>query len=97
VRARFGLPPVERGLDARVVVVRSGSRLVGLLVDRARDVLQIAEDQFHPPPEVVSLQAAGFVRDVVQVRDRLLMRIDVEKIIGQEPLPTEDRHGQANA
>jgi purine-binding chemotaxis protein CheW len=97
VRARFGLPPVERGLDARVVVVRSGSRLVGLLVDRARDVLQIAEDQFHPPPEVVGLQAAGFVRDVVQVRDRLLMRIDVEKIIGQEPLPTEDRHGQANA
>jgi purine-binding chemotaxis protein CheW len=97
VRARFGLPPVERGLDARVVVVRAGPRLVGLLVDRARDVLQIAEDQFHPPPEVVGLQAAGFVRDVAQVGDRLLMRIDVEKVIGQDALPSEERHGQAYA
>jgi purine-binding chemotaxis protein CheW len=97
VRARFGLPAVERGLDARVVVVRSGLRLVGLLVDRAREVLQISEDLFHPPPEVVGLQAAGFVRDVAQVGDRLLMRIDVEKIIGQDALPTEERHGQAYA
>jgi purine-binding chemotaxis protein CheW len=100
VRTRFGLPardPAAGGLDLRVVVVRSGLRLVGLLVDRAREVLQISEELFHPPPEVVGLQAAGFVRDVAQVGDRLLMRIDVEKIIGQDALPTEERHGQAYA
>lgn len=97
VRARFGLPAVERGLDARIVVVRVGARQIGLLVDRAREVLRIPEDQFHPAPEVLGLQAAGFVRDVAQVGERLLMRIDVEKIIGQEPLSPEDRHGQAYA
>ncbi|HYG66237.1 MAG TPA: chemotaxis protein CheW [Anaeromyxobacteraceae bacterium] len=97
VRARFGLPGAERGLDARIVVVRAGARQVGLLVDRAREVMSIPEDQFRPPPQVVGLQAAGFVRDVAQLGDRLLMRIDVEKIIGQDSLPSEDRDGQAYA
>jgi purine-binding chemotaxis protein CheW len=97
LRARFGLPPMARGLDARVVVVRTGVRQVGLLVDRAREVLQVLDELFRPPPDVVGLQAAGFVRDVAQVGDRLLMRLDVEKIIGQESLPAEERHGQANA
>ena len=36
-RARFGLPPVERTLDSRVVVGQLGDRTVGLLVDSARE------------------------------------------------------------
>jgi purine-binding chemotaxis protein CheW len=93
LRARFGLPAAEPTLDTRVVVVRQGEREVGLLVDRAREVLQIAPEQFQPPPPVIAEQAAGFVQSVAQTNERLVLRVDYEKVIGREPLVQEASHG----
>jgi purine-binding chemotaxis protein CheW len=84
LRARFGLPAVEPTLDSRVVVVQQGARVVGLLVDRAREVMHIAADQFRPPPEVIREQAEGFVTSVAQAGPRLVMLIDFAKVIGEE-------------
>lgn len=83
-RARFGLPPVERTLDSRVVVGQLGSRTVGLLVDSAREVLKLAPDQVQPPPQLVAEQAQGFVKAVARVGSRLVMLIDFPRVIGEE-------------
>lgn len=84
LRARFGLPAVEPTLDSRVVIVQHGPRVVGLLVDRAREVLQITPDQKKPPPDVIRAQAAGFVTEVAQAGARLVMLLDFAKVIGEE-------------
>ncbi len=86
LRARFSLPPAERGLDARVVVVQQDQRSVGLLVDSAREVLQLEESEFRSPPEIVQQEAHGFVKAVTQAGKRLLMLIDFDKVIGREEL-----------
>ena len=96
LRARFGLPPIARTLDSRVVVVRFGERVVGLLADSAREVLRIAPDAFQPPPSIISEQSQGFVTAVAQVGARLVMRIDFAQIIGIDALPQEQTHGQEN-
>ena len=84
LRARFGLPEAAPTIDSRVVVVRADSRAIGLLVDSAREVLELGEDAFQPPPHVVVQQAQGFVTSVVQAGQRLLMLIDLRKVIGEE-------------
>jgi purine-binding chemotaxis protein CheW len=83
-RARFGLPPGERTLDTRVVVGQLGPRVVGLLVDSAREVLKLAPDQLQPPPQLVAEQAQGFVKAVARVGQRLVMLIDFPRVIGEE-------------
>jgi purine-binding chemotaxis protein CheW len=83
-RARFGLPPVERTLDTRVVVGQLGPRIVGLLVDSAREVLKLTPDQVQPPPQLVAEQAQGFVKAVARVGSRLVMLIDFPRVIGEE-------------
>jgi purine-binding chemotaxis protein CheW len=83
-RARFGLPPVDRTLDSRVVVGQLGSRIVGLLVDSAREVMKLAPEQLQPPPPMVVEQAQGFVKAVAQVGPRLVMLIDFSRVIGEE-------------
>ena len=85
LRARFGLPPIERTLDTRVVVGQLGERIVGLVADSAREVLKVEEDRFQPPPPMVAEQARGFVKAVAQVGARLLMLLDFDKIVGEEP------------
>ena len=85
-RLRFGLPPVERTLDSRVVVAQLGSRVVGLVVDSAREVLKLDPQQLKPPPPLVVEGARGFVKAVAQVGPRLVMLIDFPRVIGEETL-----------
>jgi purine-binding chemotaxis protein CheW len=84
LRARFGLPAAERTLDSRVIVVRQGERLVGLLADSARDVVKIGPEEFRRPPEIVSDETEGFVDSIAQTGKRLVMRVDFAKVIGNQ-------------
>ena len=84
LRRRFGVGQFEGAPDARVIIVKHGARVVGLLADRAREVLQLSEDEFEQPPDLVQEQAAGFVQAVVRHAGRVLLRIDSEKVIGKD-------------
>ena len=84
LRALFGLPPIERGIDARVIVVHQRSRQVGLLVDEAREVIELDPEAFTPPPEIVALQSHRFVSAVAQREARLFMLLDCDRVIGEE-------------
>src|SRR5512142_3491368 len=57
LRARFGLPAAETTGDRRVIVVQVGARVAGLLADSAREVVQLDESAFEPPPELIAQQA----------------------------------------
>ena len=84
VRHRFGLPAIEHSIDRRVVVVQVGTRIAGLLVDSAREVLQIDAAAFEKPPEVIEQQSAGFVKGVAAIAKRLFLLVDVPRVIGEE-------------
>ena len=84
LRARFGLPPIEHTIDHRVVVVQAGTRIAGLLVDSAREVMEISATCFENPPDLIEHQSAGFVTAVATVAQRLFLLIDVPRIIGEE-------------
>ena len=84
LRVRFGGAPGERVLDNRVVVGQLGERVVGLLVDSAREVVKIARSQLKPPPPIVA--SSGFVRAVAQLGPRLIMLLEFAKVIGEEHL-----------
>ena len=85
LRTRFGLPAIERTIDHRVVIVQVGTRVAALLVDSAREVLQLDEAMFEKPPEVLDRHGGGFVTAVATLAKRLFLLIDVPRIIGEEP------------
>lgn len=84
LRVRFGLEAVEPTLESRIVVMKLGERLIGILVDSAREVQNISLEQFKAPPGVVAMQSAGFVKSVAQLKNRIIMLLDSEKVIGEE-------------
>ena len=84
LRVRFGLPPIEHSIDRRVLVIQVGTRVAGLLVDSAREVLRIDEAAFETPPEIIQQQTAGFVKAVATITERLFLLVDVPRIIGEE-------------
>ena len=85
LRRRFGLPGIEHALAHRVVVVQLGPRIAGLLVDAAREVIQLDEASFQDAPELIKEQVNGFVKAVVTVAGRLFLVADLQRLIAEEP------------
>jgi purine-binding chemotaxis protein CheW len=88
LRTRFGIEPQAPSLDSRVVVVKQQERAVALLADRAREVLRLDPTRFREAPEVGADSGQGFVKSVAHAGERLLMLLDVPKVIGEDV-----RHG----
>ncbi len=87
LRRRFGLPAQAPALGARVIVVSdrgAGSRVIGLLVDAAREVTRIDADKMLPPPDLVADRTGGLVRAVARVGDRIVLVIDAARVSGEE-------------
>jgi purine-binding chemotaxis protein CheW len=84
LRVRFGLEAQPVTGDSRVVVVQSGKRALALLADSAREVVKIDPADYRAAPEMVSETGQGFVKSVVHAGSRLVMLIDLQKVIGEE-------------
>lgn len=83
LRLRFGLEPAELTLDTRIIVTESEGRVVALRVDSAREVLKLDDERLQPAPAVISERASGFVQAVHALGKRLILIVNLPKILGE--------------
>lgn len=82
MRARLGLPPHGAGHQPMNVVLRTaGGGVVSLLVDEIGDVLQLSERDFERVPETLSGVFREVTLGVYKLEQRLLLLLDVERIV----------------
>ena len=86
LRQRFGLPAALPTIDSRVVVVQHDGRTVGLLVDSAREVIHLDQSALEEPPDVLAASGHHFVQSLARAGDRLVMLIDLQRVVGEEPI-----------
>lgn len=81
LRTRFGFERAEFTLATRLIVVAQGSRLVGLIVDSAREFVKIAPEAIQPPPEALAGTSGRYVQGVASATDRLILILDVAGVV----------------
>jgi purine-binding chemotaxis protein CheW len=84
LKRKLGLGEVEAGRATRIVVVRVGERLLGLLVDGASQVLKVAVSHIEPPPEEVLEKGGDYIRGVAKLDDRLIILVDLGRLLAHE-------------
>jgi purine-binding chemotaxis protein CheW len=84
LKLKLGLGEVEIARQTRVVVVRLRERLIGLLVDGASQVLKVPVSSIEAAPEEVVEIAANYIRGVAKLAERLIILVDLQKILGVE-------------
>jgi purine-binding chemotaxis protein CheW len=89
LRQLFGHPSVEPTLNTRVVVIEHGERRVGLIVDKSREILRIDRESVQSSPALVQQSSGGLLEGLVQLGTRLLMLLDLRKVVGEEQLNVE--------
>jgi len=81
LRARFGFERAPYDLRTRLVVVQSAGRVIGLVVDSAREFVNIAAGQVQPPHEALAGMSGRYVDGVASVGDRLILTLDLSRIL----------------
>lgn len=81
MRARLGLSALDEEQRPMNVVLRTADGVVSLLVDEIGDVLSLDEQKFERPPETLSGVFREVVLGVYKLEGKLLLLLDVERII----------------
>jgi purine-binding chemotaxis protein CheW len=61
-------------------------------VDSSREVLKLSPEEIQPPPTVMAQRSRGFVSAVARVGNRLLMILNLEQVLGEDPLHDDPDH-----
>jgi len=88
LRARFGFERVPFDLKTRLVVVQAGARLIGLVADSAREFVSIPPEAIQPPNEALSGMSGRYVDGIATVRDRLILVLNLDRILNFDEAQT---------
>jgi purine-binding chemotaxis protein CheW len=83
LRRKFNLPEREADSRTKIVVVDIGTS-AGMIVDSVSEVLRISSDIVEPPPAMTPGVSSEFIRGVGKLKDRLLILLDIEKLLGAD-------------
>ena len=90
LRARFGFERAPYDLRSRLIVVVSGGRMIGLIVDAAREFVNIAPDAIQPPHEALAGMSGRYVEGIASIGDRLVLTLNLSRILNfADSLPTD--------
>ncbi len=84
LRLKFGMPKKEHDKNTRIIVMEVSGKTVGFIVDSVNEVLRISKDVTEPPPELAMGINSEYIKAVGKLEDRLLILIDLEKILSKE-------------
>ena len=81
LRARFGFERAAFDVRSRLIVVQSAGRLIGMVVDSAREFVSIPPDAIQPPNEALAGMSGRYVEGIASAGDRLILVLSLDRIL----------------
>ena len=86
MRVKFRFAEVRYDSFTVVVILRIGGRVIGLVVDGVSDVVGFAESEVKPAPQLGSLVDGSFLDGVATQDERMVLLVDIEKLLSSGDL-----------
>jgi purine-binding chemotaxis protein CheW len=83
LKKRFNMEVSEVTAETRSVVIEIEGQTAGIIVDEVSEVLKIQTDNIEAPPAVIGGVTAAYLTGVGKIDDRLLIILDVDKILSE--------------
>jgi purine-binding chemotaxis protein CheW len=99
LRTRFGLAPQPPRPESRILVFNAGGEWIGGVADSVVEVAQLDATHLAPPPAMFRGLAGEYLRGLVRRDDRLVIVLDVARLLSTTDKLTLDqaRTGAAHA
>lgn len=87
LKKRFNIGIIEKTPDTCFIVVDMKDETLGILVDSVSEVVTLSKEIFEPPPaKVVSSINTSYISGVGKLPNRLLIALDLEKILSSDEI-----------
>jgi purine-binding chemotaxis protein CheW len=86
LKSRFFLPSDKNVLEKHIVMTQQEQNLFGLMVDEVTEVLRMQPSGIKPTPELVTRIDRSYISGVITIDDRLIMLLDLAKVLSEAEL-----------
>ena len=90
LRKKFNMDIEEWTKNTRIVVCEDGANIIGMIVDAVEEVLRIPSSTIEPAPGLVASVGTNYINGVAKIDERLLIFLDVTKIISEVNIVTSE-------
>lgn len=82
MRIKFKLDSAEYNAFTVVIILNVAGRIVGMVVDSVSDVITLAAEQIRPAPSFSSTFDTQHITGLGTVDQRMLILVDIERLMG---------------
>jgi purine-binding chemotaxis protein CheW len=86
MRIKFNVGEPTYDAFTVVIVLNINGHTIGVVVDSVSDVVTLSPDQIKPAPELGSSVAAEYLQGLGTVNDRMLILLDIDKLLSSEDM-----------
>lgn len=83
-RLRFGIMAGEVTDHTRIVIIETGTHVVGILVDSVAEVVYLRQSEIDHAPNVGNDESSKYIQGVCNKNNELLILVDLDKLLTEE-------------
>lgn len=81
MRLKFGMEGIDQTEETCIIVIDMGNILIGILVDRVSEVLDIDRENIEDTPEFGVKIDTDFILGIGKAKDKVIMILDIGKVL----------------
>lgn len=84
LKKRLRLSSKITGTPNHILIVRLGDKMVGIIVDEVKEVLQIEEGQIQSPQKMIKGGGSKHLRGVCKIHDQLVFILSIDTLLSDD-------------
>lgn len=86
MRIKFGMAEPRYDTFTVVIVLRIGSRVIGIVVDSVSDVVQLAASDVKAAPQLGAVVDSSFLAGLATQDERMILLLDIDKFLSSSEM-----------
>jgi purine-binding chemotaxis protein CheW len=91
LRRIFGLEPLNYDEFTVIIIVKSGEKTFGMIVDSVSDIITIPEANIQPS-EFSSKEKTKYLKAMARLENRLILMLDLERVVDFDKIEVALHH-----
>jgi purine-binding chemotaxis protein CheW len=83
LRRKFNFEEKPTDDTSRIIIMEINGITNGLIVDSVSEVLRVPSSLIEPAPPMSSDLNTAFIKGIAKLEDRLIILLDIDKLIGE--------------
>src|ERR1700752_4488000 len=81
LRTRFGFEKAPHTTRTRLIVTNHHERVIGLIVDSAREFMSISNNAIQPTPDSIAGLSGRYLKGIVTIGERIVLIVDLDQLV----------------